>query len=47
VHVFRPRHYCEDLLTFGYFVPMIADHYLVKKSVGPMIADQEKINRSA
>jgi hypothetical protein len=23
---------------------MIADHYLVKKSFGPMIADQEKIN---
>jgi hypothetical protein len=44
VHVFRPRHYCGDLLTFGCFVPMIADHYLVKKSVGPMIADQEKIN---
>jgi hypothetical protein len=23
---------------------MIADHYIVKKSFGPMIADQEKIN---
>jgi hypothetical protein len=23
---------------------MIADHYLVKKSFGPMIADQEKLN---
>jgi hypothetical protein len=25
---------------------MISDHYLVKKSFGPMIADQEKINGS-
>jgi hypothetical protein len=31
-------------LAFGCFVPMIADHYLVKKSFDPMIADQEKIN---
>jgi hypothetical protein len=31
-------------LFIGCFVPMIADHYLVKKSFGPMIADQEKMN---
>ena len=33
VHVYRPRHYCGDWLTFGCFVPMIADHNLVKKSL--------------
>jgi hypothetical protein len=44
VHVFRPRHYCGDKFTFGCFVPIIADHYLVKKSFGPMISVQEKIN---
>jgi hypothetical protein len=33
------RHYCG-----GCFVPMIDDHYLVKKSFRPMIADQENIN---
>jgi hypothetical protein len=27
VHVYRPRHCCGDWLTFGCFVPMIADHY--------------------
>ena len=31
VHVYRPRHYCGDWLTFGGFVPMIADHDLVTK----------------
>ena len=31
LHVYRPRHYCGDWLTFGCFVPMIADHDLVKK----------------
>ena len=29
VHVYRPRHCCGDWLTFGCFVPMIADHDLV------------------
>jgi len=37
-HVYHPRHCCGDWLTFGCFVPMIADHDLVKKSFGPMIA---------
>jgi hypothetical protein len=31
VHVYRPRHYCGDWLTFSCFVPMIADHDLVTK----------------
>jgi hypothetical protein len=31
VHVYRPRHYCGDWLTFGCCVPRIADHNLVKK----------------
>jgi len=31
VHVYRPHHCCGDWLTFGCFVPMIADHDLVKK----------------
>ena len=31
VHVYRPRHCCGDWLTFGCFVPMIADHDLVTK----------------
>ena len=44
VHVYRPRHYCGDWLTFGCFVPMIADHNLVKKSFGPMIADHDLVN---
>jgi hypothetical protein len=26
VQVYRPRHCCGDWLTFGCFVPMIADH---------------------
>ena len=26
VHVYHPRHCCGDWLTFGCFVPMIADH---------------------
>jgi hypothetical protein len=34
VHVSHSRHYCGDWLTFGCFVPMIADHNLVKKSFG-------------
>jgi hypothetical protein len=29
VHVDSYRHCCGDLLTFGCFVPMIADHDLV------------------
>jgi hypothetical protein len=29
VHVYRPRHYCGDYLTFGCFVPMIADLELI------------------
>jgi hypothetical protein len=31
VHVYRPRHCCGDWLTFGCFVPMIADHDLTTK----------------
>ena len=31
VHVYRPRHYCGDWLTFGCCVSMIADHNLVEK----------------
>ena len=31
VHVYCPCHCCGDWLTFGCFVPMIADHDLVKK----------------
>ena len=31
VQVYRPRHCCGDWLTFGCFVPMIADHDLVTK----------------
>jgi hypothetical protein len=31
VHVYRPRHCWRDWLTLGCFVPMIADHDLVKK----------------
>jgi hypothetical protein len=30
-------------LTFGCFVPMIADHNLVKKSFGLMIADHDPV----
>ena len=41
VHVYHPRHCCGDWLAFGCFVPMIADHDLVKKSFGPMIADHD------
>jgi hypothetical protein len=33
VHGFRLRHCCGDWLTFGCFVPMIADHSLVKKGL--------------
>jgi hypothetical protein len=45
VHVYRPRHYCGDWLTFGRFVPMIADHNLVKKSFGPKIADHDLVKK--
>ena len=45
VHVYRPQHYCGDWLTFGCFVPMIADHNLVKKSFGPMIADHDLVKK--
>jgi hypothetical protein len=45
VHVYRPRHCCGDWLTFGCFVPMIADHDLVKKSFGPMIADHDLVKK--
>jgi hypothetical protein len=45
VHVYRPRHYCGDWLTFGCFVPMIANHNLVKKSFGPMIADHDLVKK--
>jgi hypothetical protein len=31
VHAYLPRHCCGDWLTFGCFVPMIADHDLVTK----------------
>ena len=31
VHVYRPHHCCGDWLTFGCFVPMIADHDLMTK----------------
>ena len=33
VHVYRPRHYCGEWFTFGCFVPMFADHNLMKKSL--------------
>ena len=45
VHVYRPRHYCGDWLTFGCFVPMIADYNFVKKSFGPMIADHDLMKK--
>ena len=45
VHVCCPRHCCGDWLTFGYFVPMIADHNLVKKSFGQMIPDHDLVNK--
>jgi hypothetical protein len=35
----------ETDLTFGCFVPMIADHNLVKKSFGPMIADHDLVKK--
>ena len=31
VHVYRPCHYCGDWLTFGCFVPMIANYDLMTK----------------
>jgi hypothetical protein len=45
VHVYRPRHYCGDSLIFCCFVPMIADHNLVKKSFSPMIADHDLVKK--
>jgi hypothetical protein len=45
VHVYRPRHYCGDCLTFVCFVPMIADHNLVKKCFAPMIADHDLVKK--
>ena len=45
VHVYRPRHSCGDRLTFGWFVPVIADHNLMKKSFGPMIADHDLVKK--
>ena len=45
VHVYRPRHGCGDWLTFGCFVPMIADYNFVKKSFGPMIADHDLVKK--
>jgi hypothetical protein len=45
VHVYRSRHCCGDWLTFGCFVPMIAEHDLVKKSFGPMIADHDLVKK--
>ena len=45
VHVYHLRHYCGDWLTFGCFVPMIADHNLVKKSFGSMIADHDLVKK--
>jgi hypothetical protein len=38
-------HYCGDRLTFGCFVPMIADHNLLKKSFGPMIANHDLVKK--
>jgi hypothetical protein len=46
VQVYRSCHYCGDWLTFGCFVPMIADHNLVKKSFGPMIADHDLVKKT-
>jgi hypothetical protein len=46
VHVYRSRRCCGVWLTFGCFVPMIADHNnLVKKSFGPMIADHDLVKK--
>ena len=45
VYVYHPRHYCGDWLTFRCFVPMIADHNLVKKCFGPMIADHDLVKK--
>ena len=45
VHVYRSRHCCGDWLTFGCFVPMIADHDLVKKCFGPMNADHDLVKK--
>ena len=33
MHVYRPRHYCGDWLTFGCFVLMITDHNLLWRKV--------------
>ena len=45
VHVYHPRHCCGGWLTFGCFVPMIADHDLVKKGFGPMIANHDLVKK--
>ena len=45
VHVYRPRHCFGDWLTFVFFVPMIADHDLVKKSFGQTIADHDLMKK--
>ena len=45
VHVYRPRHCYGDWLTFGCFVPMIADHDLVNKSFGLMIVDYDLVKK--
>ena len=45
VYAYCSRHYCGDWLTFGCFVPMIADHNIVKKSFGPMIADHDLVKK--
>jgi hypothetical protein len=42
VHVYCPHHCCGDWLTFGCFVPMIANHDLVKKSFGPIMTSWRK-----
>jgi hypothetical protein len=34
-----------DRLTFGCFVPMIADHILVKERFSPMIADHDLVKK--
>ena len=39
VHIYRPRHWCGDWLTFGCFVPMIAVHDLLAKRLTIMDAE--------
>ena len=45
VHVYFLRHYCGDWLAFDCFVPMIADHNLMKKSFGSTIADHDLVKK--